>query len=212
MTSSSARDVQHLLEHVAATLPAERPSWPGGYPDEVELALIDAVLSIRTRYGSISNGVRRRVKDYASTRLPVPANDLTTLAEIDADELGELLRTTQVTAGTPKSTAIVEAARNLVEVGVRESKDLNPASIPQKRAYCAVHGLGPVTWEYFLMLSHHPGVKADTWIVRFVEQAINRGVDSREASTLVKQAASELNLTPTELDYAIWHHMSGSRS
>lgn len=178
----------------------------------MELALIDAVLSIRTRYGSASNGVRGRVQDYARDRSTEAANDLGVLAEMSVDRLRDLLRTTQVTAGTPKPAAVVQAARNLVDVGVRESQDLDPSSLVQKRAYCAVRGLGPVTWEYFLMLSHHPGVKADTWIIRFVEAAIGRRADSQEASTLVKQAAFELGMSSTALDYAIWHHMSGSRS
>jgi len=200
MAPVSGDDLKRVLDRIDSTLPGDRPRWPGGYPNQVELALIDAVLSIRTRYGSATNGVRKRVEDYAATRRPAVADDLRVLAQHDPAELGTLLNTRQVTRGTPKPVAIVQAAQNLAAVGVIRSADLEPASIDQQRAYCSVHGLGRVTWEYFLMLSHHPGVKADTWIVRFVAQALDRRIDSSEASELVKAAATELGLTATAGD------------
>lgn len=59
------------------------------------------------------------------------------------------------------------------------------------------------------MLLGHPGVKADTWIRRFVADAIGRGSEASEAGSLVKAAAAALGVDPTALDHAIWRHMSG---
>lgn len=211
MADSPSTDVQRLIEHIDATLSPERPAWPGGYPDQIELALIDAVLSIRAQYGSATSGVRRCVRAYAASRQSSTPDDLSVLADLDVERLRDLLDTRQVTAGTPKHLAISQAAERLVKVGVVHASDLRPDSAEQQRAYCSVRGLGPVTWEYLLMLSHHPGVKADRWIRRFVSAALDRTVHADEAGPLVKVAAVQLGLTATQLDYAIWHHQSRGR-
>jgi hypothetical protein len=49
-------------------------------------------------------------------------------------------------------------------------------SRPNNSRPCQLRGLGPVTWDYFLMLLGTPGVKADTWIVRFAADALGRHV------------------------------------
>ncbi len=56
------------------------------------------------------------------------------------------------------------------------------------------------------MLVGRPGVKADTWITRFVGDAVGRPVDSATAGRLVRQAAERLDVSPTHLDHAIWSH------
>ncbi len=68
-----------------------------------------------------------------------------------------------------------------------------------------------MTWQYLLMLVGKPGVKADTWVCRFVEGAVGRPVASQEAGTLLHRAAAELEVNPTNLDHAIWSHMSRQR-
>ncbi len=68
-----------------------------------------------------------------------------------------------------------------------------------------------MTWEYLLMLLGQPGVKADRWITRFVAQDLGCTVSSNEAGMLLKSAARELEVSPTNLDYAIWRHMRRRR-
>ena len=60
-------------------------TWPGGWPGEIEAALIDAVFSIRARYGTGENGVRGVVKRWRDERGDV-LDDLRALAD------GELWR------------------------------------------------------------------------------------------------------------------------
>jgi hypothetical protein len=48
----SEDNVTQLVRAISEQLPQPLTAWPGGYPGEVEAALIDAVLSIRARYGS----------------------------------------------------------------------------------------------------------------------------------------------------------------
>jgi hypothetical protein len=82
-------------------------------------------------------------------------------------------------------------------------------SRPNNSCPCQLRGLGPVTWDYFLMLLGTPGVKADTWIVRFAADALGRHVSSTEAAQLLTAVASHLNESPTALDHAIWNYMRG---
>lgn len=69
-------------------------------------------------------------------------------------------------------------------------------------------GLGGVTWTYLLMLLGHSGVKADTWVVRFVEEGLGRPSSAKEAEALVAAVAADLGVQATALDHAIWRHMS----
>lgn len=205
------QDVASLLEHIRHQLPTTWTAWPGGWRDEVELALVDAVLSIRSRYGTATTGVRKRVSLYRHQR-GGRADDLTALAGMDPSALGDLLQTRQRTGGALKAEAIVQAAVRLTAVGVRHAVDLDPNSPSQKAAYVGVTGLGPVTWQYLLMLVGKPGVKADTWICRFVEAALGRPVGPPEAEMLLRRAADALEVSATNLDHAIWSHMSRRRA
>ncbi len=205
------RDVDLVVTHVGRTIPTPWPEWRGGWPGEIEAALIDAVLSIRARYGSDGTGVRAAIRRWRDANPDRPRlDDLGELARMDHDRLALLLDNRQVlSGGLPKPDAIKAAVEALTGVGVRHAHDVGPLVSAQQAAHTGVRGLGPVSWEYFLMLLGHPGVKADTWIRRFVADAIGRGSEASEAGSLVKAAAAALGVDPTALDHAIWRHMSG---
>jgi hypothetical protein len=170
------------------------------------------VLSIRNRYGNKpTTGVRGSVRHYGEDRDDAALDDLRVLAAYDADRLQAVLGNRQKSGGTPKAAAIIAAAAALVEVGVAHARDVDATSPAHRGAYCSVKGLGPVTWTYFTMLLGQPGVKGDTWIVRFVNGAVSRTVSYKEAEALVKAAATKLDVSPTELDHAIWRYMSKRR-
>ncbi len=91
MTQLEGDQVDQLLEAVAARLPATWPQWGGGWPYEIEAALIDAVLSIRNRYGkSPTSGVRGSVTRYRNKRA-MPADDLEHLERQDPVALASVL-------------------------------------------------------------------------------------------------------------------------
>ncbi len=199
-------DVASLLKLIEKELPREEwKPWPGGWPDQIESALIDAVLSIRARYGSEGTGVRAAVKRYQQSIGEDAPNDLARLADQEPEELQEVLND-QLTSGRTKTSAIVEAANGLVQTGVLSAAELDPMNPDQRTAYTSVHGLGSVTWDYLGMLLGKPGVKADTWITRIVSRAVGREVSSPEARNVVKAAAKELKVGATELDHALWYH------
>src|SRR3954447_214074 len=93
-------------------------TYPGGWPENVELALIDTVLSIRARYGtSPETGVRGAIKRYRAETGRPSWNDLGVLAETDSAWLQGVLANQQKTGGVPKAEAIVSAAGRLVRAG-----------------------------------------------------------------------------------------------
>jgi hypothetical protein len=207
VNSPSANDLDAFLAHLDRELPRKRPDWPGGYPDEVEAALIDAVLSIRARYGDSDTGVRGAVGRWRRCRSGT-VNDLKALADADPMVMAETLGNHQrVSGGALKAVAITQAATRLLAVGARHAADIDPSSTPQRAAYVGVRGLGPVTWRYFCMLLGSQGVKADTWLTRFASEALARTVGPNETEGLVLAAAKSLDEDASRLDHAIWEYI-----
>lgn len=200
----SPSDLDKVID-AARQVPAAE--YPGGWPDEIEAALLDAVLSIQARYGTPTTGVRACIARYRDHHRGRHLDDLTVLAGHTADDLQEIIDNKQQVSGRPKAAVVVEAAARLVDAGVQHAADLDPANAGHKRAYTSVHGLGPITWEYFGMCLDKPGVKADTWIIRFVEDAVDHPVTAERANSLLLEVARHLERDPTRLDYDVWYYM-----
>lgn len=211
--SPDPNNVTTLAAAVNSAVPPDKlKAWPGGYPDEIEAALMDAVLSIRAKYGQPYNGVRGAVRRWREERGVSKLNDLNALATIDPQQLAIVINNQQrLSGGSLKAEAIVEVAQNLLDLGVRHATDLSEPSAEHKRAYRGVNGLGPVTWEYFLMLLGAPGIKADTWILRFVTQALGRKVSPVEAGALLTAVARDMEISSSVLDHSIWDYMRRRR-
>lgn len=209
----SSDDVDRVVSYARTVLPDNWTAWPGGWPDEVEAALLDAVLSIRARYGGPETGVRGAVARWRSYRAGAPLDDLTELAGCPAEELARILDNHQkVSGGASKAAAIVEAAQRLGAAGVRHAGDVNIADPAQRDAYTDVRGLGEVTWAYFGMLLRGEGVKADTWVTRFLQEALERSCTTSEAEKLMTAAAAKLGASATAFDHAVWDHMRRSEA
>ncbi|MDX6535514.1 MAG: hypothetical protein QOF68_3258 [Gaiellales bacterium] len=143
MATPNANDVAALTDAVNRKLPPEWARYPGGWPGQIEAALVDAVLSIRATYGQPHNGVRGAVARWREHR--------------GGDLAAVLHNHRKVSGRTLKAEAIVSAADALVKVGVRHSGDFDAASPAQRKAYIGVPGLGPVTWSYLGMLAGAEG-------------------------------------------------------
>ncbi|MDQ1054548.1 hypothetical protein QE394_002476 [Arthrobacter sp. SORGH_AS 212] len=210
-----ASDLDRLLVAIAA-MPTPWKEWPGGYPTRLDLALIDAVMSIRFRYGrerkdGTWSGARGAVLRYQKHSEHVaPSEKMRHLATYDPVALEKILNRQKVHAGKTKASAIVEAAQRFADIGVTEASHLVPDKAEHRQTYTGVSGLGPVTWEYFTMLLSHDGVKADTWITEFVGRAIGRRVSSEGARGLLKEAAQKLSVNEKTLDHAIWSYSSAT--
>lgn len=180
-----------------------------GWPGQIELALIDSVMSIRAKYGTETTGVLGRVLAYRRTIGGRSADSLPTLAQVDPHELAALLGA-QRSSGRLKAEICLDVAERLVNAGVLRAADINPDSEAQRRAWTGTFGLGWVTWEYFTMLLGHPGVKADTMIRSFVSDSLGvADASPTRAHAAVTGAANLLGVEARDLDHAIWRHQSG---
>lgn len=193
---------------------------PAGWPDEISTALLDAVYSAQQRYHSKTPGagVYNRVLAFRqefSKRDPQLLNDLSRLVALEESEIRSIMGNNVVSDGkrTPKSVAVLHAARRLLDVPVSSASDLRDAKPEEvKKAYTGVPGLGWITQEYFLMLLGHPGIKADVMITRFVNHALwtqHLGpVHARDASWIIKTVHAETNaargLGLGHFDHVLW--------
>jgi hypothetical protein len=216
MSDAAEGDLKKLLLAINA-MPTPWTKWPGGYPGRLDLALVDAVMSIRFRYGreradGTWTGARGAVMRYQKHSEHIDGQDrMRHLASQDPVALEKILNRQKVQAGKTKAFAIVEAAKRFTAIGVTEPDHLKPESAEHRAQYTGISGLGPVTWEYLTMLVLHDGVKPDTWITEFVGRAAGRRVQPDFAGSLVKDAAIELDVKQRELDHAIWSYASRTK-
>lgn len=199
-----------LTLHIERTLGTDLPAWPGGWPDEIEAALLDVVFSIRARYGGPTTGVRGVVNRWQGFR-GERADDLGVLATHAPEALADVLGNHSRIRGRLKAEVAIDAAVSLRAVGLRHAKDFT-GSAEQKRAYLRVNGLGPVTWSYLGMLLGHPDVKADVWVMRFIQDAIGPDIETETARQLLIQAAENLDVSASQLDHAIWLYERSQRA
>lgn len=195
---------QDLYRHVERTIGTSPSAWPGGWPNEVEAALLDAVFSVRARYGSRAHrtgvyGAVTRWRDACGGT----ADDLRRLAAADEQDLRQITNNGRL-SGRSKAAVVIDAAGALVDVGVVHAADVPGRMAPARAAYLSAKGCGPVTWAYFRMLLGFEDVKPDTWVMRFVNKAVPGTTSTDVASHLVHEVAEIMKVSPTDLDNAIW--------
>ena len=207
-------DIERLMGQIANEI-GEWATWPGGWPEEADTALIDAVYSARARYETV---VRPLITRYQSWDGRQPGGDLRALIGVDRDALLAQLNNQQVVpggSGKLKVDAVIETAAGLVQEGFNTPDEIRSAAGNSPWAIRSVmhrtNGIGVATSNYFLMLMGVDGVKADTMILGFVERALDRTVGQKEGETLVGQASERLSCSRIDLDHAIWSHESTRR-
>lgn len=204
MTDTHSDELTRLLERISVTLGDDLPAWPGGWPTDVEAALLDTVFSIRARYGSPTTGVRavvHRWMDYRGGR----ADDLSVLGATDPAVVRKILSNNAKSSSRYKADIVVDAAARFAAVGLVHAADFT-GDADQRAAYLGVKGCGRVTWPYFGMLLGTPNSKPDTWIMRYVRAVVGDQTSTDQARELINQAAAALGVNASRLDHAIWSY------
>ncbi|MGB6052346.1 MAG: hypothetical protein WBG14_16040 [Rhodococcus sp. (in: high G+C Gram-positive bacteria)] len=201
----------HIEDTAALTV---SPFWTPGWPDELEIALLDAVFTARAPYGGPGNGVRRvlsRWRAYRSLELHrrEHLDDIGALANFQTcpEDLAEILGNRQRVSGnsTTKADAAARAAATLIALGVRTAADLDDHG-DRRRAVTAITGVGSKTWECALFLVGRRTPDAIRYLVAFISDAVGREVDLSEASGLLGVAAETLGSETVVLEHAAWRY------
>lgn len=135
----SARELRQLAQAVEA-IPRPWPKWPGGWPNEIEAALIDPVFGIWARYGKPGSGVRRVVGRWRD-HLNAPLDDLRFLADTPSADLAAVLVNRHKVRGRPKAALVQSAAEALI-ANIRSASDALRSPDDAAEAYRSVAGLG----------------------------------------------------------------------
>lgn len=192
-------------------IPGERfEIYRSGWEGQIGMALLDAVYSKQTQYETRwGKGLLPRLLAFHGKHERA-RSDLRELLKLSESELQDILGN-GVTNGRTKASAVLEAAKQLVGAEVYTHEQYDHLNASHRSAYLTVHGLGPVTHNYFGMLLGYPDTKPDTWIIRAVQRvadAENLGiiVKSKLARTVVTKAhgTTKLGKTVTHMDHAIW--------
>jgi hypothetical protein len=213
------QDVTRILAHIAETIgtdPKGWVRWPGGWPGDIESALVDSVFSARARYKTKNAlGIYARMLTWQATRGRQAYSLPALLAEIGSDVDGWAKRfgNCQHSPGRPvsapfgpmKAATVREAAEALARHGVTTAQQITASNADDVwKVLLSVPGVGYATANYFLMLLGVPGVKPDTMIKRFLADAAGHKFTDAEAERVVRAAAQQLGVQPHKLDHAIW--------
>jgi len=150
-------ELARFIEHIRGDRRVELPPWPGGWPHEIEAALLEAVFSIRAKYGrpvsgaTVATGIRAVVHRWQQHRHG-RADDLQPLAACDPLLLADIVDNHSKASRRLKAGIVVDAAGRLVrDTGLRHAAEFT-GSDHQRLVYLAAPGCGPVTWSYLGML------------------------------------------------------------
>lgn len=219
-----AEDIAKVREHVRKTIgedAARWTKWPGGWPGDIESALIDAVFSAQAIYRSKQGrGISRKIADWQARRTRSAFSLAALIAEIDgvgvsawASAFGNLQvspgRRANAARGQSKAATVREAAGKLREEGINIAAAIDSeTAATAKTTLRSVPGIGYATSNYFLMLLGVPGIKPDRMIHRFLKDATGHAFTNVYAEQVLRAAATRLGVQEHELDHAIWRYES----
>ena len=221
-------DVAKVCQHVRETIggdPEQWTKWPGGWPDDIESALIDAVFSARAIYRTKHDrGIYRNVDDWQQRRERVTFSLDALIAEINAVGVSAWASTfgnSQVSpgrredapCGPSKAATVREAAGKLRGTSVNVAADIDSdTAATTKTALRSVSGIGFATSNYFLMLLGVPGVKPDRMIHRFLKDATGHSFSNVRAEQVLRDVAAQFDVQEHVLDHAIWWYQREQES
>jgi hypothetical protein len=215
-------DAEKVTAHITSTLgPPGEWWWPGGWPGDIETALVDAVFSARAVYRSKNGkGIYANVAAWRAGRDRSAWSLDELITEIDgigidawAVRFGNRqhspTRPPSAPGGPSKAAAVREAAGALRTQGISAAADIGLGNTETvQRTLASVPGIGQGTANYFLMLLGAPGARPDRMVHRFLHDAAGHAFTDTKAESTVIATAQQLGVQPHVLNHAIWRYES----
>ncbi|HXJ27262.1 MAG TPA: hypothetical protein VNH17_16235, partial [Streptosporangiaceae bacterium] len=215
-------DVEKVTARITSHLgPPSEWWWPGGWPGDIEAALVDAVFSARAVYRSKNGkGIYANVAAWRAGRDRTDWSLDELIAEIDgmgvdawAGNFGNRqhspTRPPSALGGPSKAATVREAAGALREQGINTATDIGLGNTETaQRVLAAVPGIGRGTANYFLMLLGAAGARPDRMVHRFLRDEAGHAFSDAQAESAVIAAAERLSVQPHVLAHAIWRYES----
>ena len=199
--------------------------------NSLPLCVIDSIYSIGVKYESVKNVISNfceyeNITKYRPSRSLIPdvdsqykVNDFlknfnnysyTSLAK----EVFKNNQRTSTRNGILKSQAVVEFLNVLAKFKINTFKDLDKANQNFENEIIKIKGQkSGISLKYFYMLSgSNELIKPDRMIIRFLEENLARKISISESSTIIVKTCNvlknqfEIEITPRELDNAIWSY------
>lgn len=221
----SVEHAQRLADYCRDKLDMDNAIVPANYGyRSLPLCIIDAIFSMGVRYTSTRRTVKRFINYFQLTE-PLSISDFIALydqhsVDFMTHEVYQNRQRTSPRGGILKAEAILEVAQVLQNYHVEQLSDIQQViNDPAFEAdYKQVRGQGSgISLRYFYMLTGETEqIKPDRMIIAFIRTALDKnkvGVD--EAYRLIVRTVELLqadypNLTPRDLDWAIWNYQRGS--
>lgn len=216
----NAEQIELLRKEIAPIVESSEIPESYGWPDQISMALVDAVFSIQAQYNPSHDfenptGLLKRLRELKAAH-PESIDDLASLVSLGSEELRAIMGDGK-TSQESKADCAISAAENYLALGVKSSSDFDSRDAKHKKAYVSVRGLGPITYEYFTMLLGTPGVKSDTLITRFVNRTLRLEGSEALSSARVREALVETHkhfpdVPLNTFDNMIWRYESSRSS
>lgn len=201
------------------------------YYNCVALCAMDAVFSIRTKYSTVSRILNRFCEHYqiqlvAETPYSMPAQDrqmtvselIELIGDINAEELAAIVQNHQWTTARGRNRILkAEAFLRYIEVfrshNIDTFQDVNAAfeeGDSLKNALKSIPGQNVAVDYFFMLAGDENGVKVDTHIRNFAENAVGHPLSNDEIKELFSEEVAYLrqhgnpDMTVRHLDHIVW--------
>jgi hypothetical protein len=218
------------VELIIAALPPLRERGAESRLASLPLCILDSVYNLGATYLAVDRLIDRYCERYGlphhrpSAGVLPPRDEQATVGDLIAqiEEVGpqrfaaEVLQNMRPTSphrsAILRSEAALRMARVLDEHGISVLQDMEGrrGDADLHRALCAVPGQGPGTGvaNLFMVAGDDDLIKFDRMVKRFLERALDRRVNARDAQALLSEVAARLGTTAGLVDYTIWEHES----
>lgn len=203
---------------------------PEFYYQSLPFCVIDSVYSIGVRYEIVKKTVknfceynkltvfRENINSVPKQESQFSVNDFINMyGKTDFDELANSVfknkQRTSSRSGILKAEAVVRFLRELSNEGINYFQDLEniPKNFEAKIKEITGQKSG-ISLQYFYMLAGDDRlIKPDRMVIRYIENIVKIPVSQKDCQEILEKTSSKLqvlgiNISPRELDNAIWNY------